>query len=245
MTEPRDPIERALELFVFGPIGASLYVKDVAPTFIDMFVARGRAEVDRRQEQVQQRVTTARSLGQVAMAFGPPMVRARVQRQVDDLRTRAEDLLGTTSPVRSAAPAASAQPAEAPAAVTPLTSVPTAEDPPVPVPPEPPTPPEPPMPPPPPDPTPVPQAPTPPPTTSFAPTTSTSASPTFDRPPVQNGAASAGEDLPIPGYDALSASQVVERLIGLSGGELDVVRTYETAHRNRRTILGKIEQLTA
>ena len=250
MTEPRDPIERALELFVFGPIGASLYVKDVAPSFIDMFVARGRAEVDRRQEQVQQHVTTARSLGQVAMAFGAPKVRARVQRQVDDLRTRAEDLLGTTSPVRSAPPAppgAPAQPAETPAPVraTPPTPLPAAEDPPVPVPPEPPTPPEPPMPPPPPDPTPVPQAPTPPPTTTFTPTTSTPSPAPFDRPAMQNGAASAGDDLPIPGYDALSASQVVERLIGLSGGELEVVRTYEAAHRNRRTILGKIEQLTA
>jgi hypothetical protein len=60
-----------------------------------------------------------------------------------------------------------------------------------------------------------------------------------------NGATSASDDLPIPGYDALSASQVVERLIGLTAGELEVVRTYETTHRNRRTILGKIEQLTA
>ena len=52
-------------------------------------------------------------------------------------------------------------------------------------------------------------------------------------------------ELPIPGYDALSASQVVERLTGLSTGELDTVRAYEGAHRRRRTILGKIEQLTA
>ena len=34
--------------------------------------------------------------------------------------------------------------------------------------------------------------------------------------------------LPIPGYDALSASQVVERLAGLSAGELDAVHAYES-----------------
>ena len=51
--------------------------------------------------------------------------------------------------------------------------------------------------------------------------------------------------LAIPGYDALSASQVVERLAGLSGDELAAVREYETGHRRRRTILGKIEQLSA
>ena len=52
------------------------------------------------------------------------------------------------------------------------------------------------------------------------------------------------ERLAIPGYDALSASQVVERLAGLSGDELDAVRRYEAGHRRRRTILGKIEQLS-
>ena len=53
------------------------------------------------------------------------------------------------------------------------------------------------------------------------------------------------EQLAIPGYDALSASQVVERLAGLSGDELAAVRRYETGHRRRRTILGKIEQLSS
>jgi hypothetical protein len=52
-----------------------------------------------------------------------------------------------------------------------------------------------------------------------------------------------GQDLAIPGYDALSASQVVQRLDGLSPGELEEVRAYELATRGRRTILNKIAQL--
>jgi hypothetical protein len=51
--------------------------------------------------------------------------------------------------------------------------------------------------------------------------------------------------LGIQDYDELSASQVVERLDGLQATELDAVRAYETAHRARRTILFKIEQLTS
>jgi hypothetical protein len=51
------------------------------------------------------------------------------------------------------------------------------------------------------------------------------------------------EDLAIPGYDALSASQVVQRLDGLASDELEAVREYETATRGRRTILSKIAQL--
>lgn len=50
-------------------------------------------------------------------------------------------------------------------------------------------------------------------------------------------------DLAIPGYDTLSASQVVQRLAGLSGDELEAVRDYESGTRGRRTILSKIGQL--
>ena len=52
-----------------------------------------------------------------------------------------------------------------------------------------------------------------------------------------------GSDLAIPGYDALSASQVVQRLAGLSPEELEDVRAYELHTRGRRTILNKIAQL--
>ncbi len=53
------------------------------------------------------------------------------------------------------------------------------------------------------------------------------------------------EQLAIPGYDSLSAAQVVQRLGGLTDGELACVRRYEEGHRGRRTILGKIDQLQA
>jgi hypothetical protein len=49
--------------------------------------------------------------------------------------------------------------------------------------------------------------------------------------------------LAIPGYDSLSASQVVARLAGLAPGELEAVRAYESATRGRRTVLTKISQL--
>jgi hypothetical protein len=49
--------------------------------------------------------------------------------------------------------------------------------------------------------------------------------------------------LAIPGYDSLSASQVVQRLAGLAADELEAVRTYEAATRGRRTILARVSQL--
>ena len=61
-----------------------------------------------------------------------------------------------------------------------------------------------------------------------------------------NGEAPPGpavDDLAIPDYDSLSASQVVTRLEGLSPEELEAVRAYEAAHRGRKTILNKVAQL--
>ncbi len=49
--------------------------------------------------------------------------------------------------------------------------------------------------------------------------------------------------LAIPGYDTLSASQVVQRLDGLDVDQLTEVQTYERETRGRRTILARIEQL--
>lgn len=49
--------------------------------------------------------------------------------------------------------------------------------------------------------------------------------------------------LAIADYDSLAASQVVPRLAGLDHRQLEAVRRYETAHRGRKTILGKIAQL--
>jgi hypothetical protein len=62
-----------------------------------------------------------------------------------------------------------------------------------------------------------------------------SAAPTGPRP--------SDDGLAIPGYDALSASQVVQRLAGLSTDELEAVRAYESATRGRKTILHRVDQL--
>ena len=53
------------------------------------------------------------------------------------------------------------------------------------------------------------------------------------------------DQLGIPEYDALAASQVVPRLEALSAADLELVRRYEVDHRNRQTILGRVSQLQA
>jgi hypothetical protein len=205
MTENPDRIERTLELILYAPIGIGMFLKDTAPTFVNMFVSRGKAEVDRRQDDVQQRVTTARSLGQVALAFGPPVIRKKIEDTVAQAWHHAEGLLGSSTsgngsrtPTPGETTVASETDVQAEAASAPAVPFPPA---------------------------------------SGAPTEAGGGNVT------SNGDLASSAGLPIPGYDALSASQVVERLTGLTPDELAAVHAYETTHRQRRTILGKIEQL--
>ena len=173
MSEDRTIVDRAVELFVYAPVGAGLHLLENAPPYMNMFVERGR-------EEVSQRVVTVRSTGEVALAFGWPRLRARWQARLSEV---------VANVVSSSTPPAAAPPEPAPAPATPAPAV----------------------------------------VGQWHPTT------TVDAPK--------SDELPIPGYDALSASQVVERLAGLEPNELDAVQAYEVAHRQRRTILGKIEQL--
>jgi hypothetical protein len=203
-----DRVERALEVFVYAPLGLGLWVRDLAPSLIDTLVSRGKAEVDRRQEQAQQHITTARSMGQVALAFGVPELRKRAEQQVSAVREQADRIVesfGATTGRTNGAGTVPVPPA-ARSTAPPPRHAPTDDAP-------------------------------------AAPRAGVAADVADEGTNANRSASSA--HLPIPGYDALSASQVVERLAGLGGDELGAVRDYEMANRKRRTILGKIDQLTA
>jgi hypothetical protein len=55
--------------------------------------------------------------------------------------------------------------------------------------------------------------------------------------------APSAESLPIGDYQSLAAIHVVERLGSLREDEIEQIRRFEAAHRARRTILAKIDQL--
>jgi hypothetical protein len=78
-----------------------------------------------------------------------------------------------------------------------------------------------------------------------APEPTVAAAPVASPEPAAPRSSEAAADLPIADYDSLAASQVIPRLAGLSVDELAAVEAYETSHRGRKTILGKITQLGA
>jgi hypothetical protein len=198
-------LDRALDVLVYAPLGAGLLLLESAPALVEACVARGKAELERRQEQVVHHATSARGMGQFAWTYGLPKARNRARQRLTKLGGVAGQFLQTAGGFRArpTAPLASAAPS-APAAPSPTAAPPVVHR------------------------------------TSDATTTTTG---NGAHPSTTTGPAPTSSELPIPGYDALSASQVVERLAGLADEELEAVRAYEESHRNRRTILGKIEQL--
>lgn len=75
--------EEAMKLLVYAPIGAAMYLKDMAPTFLNMFTVRGKAQVDETRNMANNMFTMAKSLGQ-----------ARVNQTQQDVRKRTEAVRG-------------------------------------------------------------------------------------------------------------------------------------------------------
>lgn len=184
--------ERALEVLVYAPVGLALYLRDTVPTFLNLFVSRGRSEIGQRKHQAEGQVSQAKALGEYAIEFGGPKLREQVEKGIAVALKSAETVLGGAGESGGPAPQPAAsttrpsEPAVRPAAEEPRTTGGAGE-----------------------------------------------------------GAKPSATSLGIPDYDELSASQVVERLDGLQPPELHAIRDYEEAHRARRTILFKIEQITS
>ena len=94
MDGERDVAERAKELFVYGPIGLALYLRDTAPSFLQLFVSRGRSEFDQRRRAVGDHLDQARSVGESAAFTGGPQVLKLVGDGLSQLREKAEEAIG-------------------------------------------------------------------------------------------------------------------------------------------------------
>lgn len=184
MSEDRQPLDMALDLLFYAPLGLAVTAAEEVPKL---------AEKGRRQ--FTSRWNTARMVGQFAVAQGRQQAARRF-----------------ASPPDAPRPSSATPEAAPPEAVTAPVAAPEEEQP-------------------------TPEAPAGgrPPAVSPAPAGSDGAGP--------DGAVPRADELAIPGYDSLSASQVVQRLAGLSPSELDAVRRYEAGTRGRRTILTRVAQL--
>lgn len=203
MSDEKNPMEQALDLFVYAPLGFALSFREFT---------KQAAEKGRQQVQV------AKVMGQ----FAAQMAGQQAEQRLSSARKQAEEVVGSFLPGSSGRPShvPAATPAPRPATTTAArgehvqTSAPPSTEP----------------------------------VTAPADPSIRAVTPDVPRtppttPPSGNGGRPSAAALAIPAYDTLSASQVVQRLAGLSPDELEAVRAYEEAGRGRKTILNKVDQL--
>jgi hypothetical protein len=202
MSTDKTPVERALDLFVFAPLGFALSAREALPALAD----KGRQVVD-------QQVMMAKVMGQFAVTAGRQEAEKRLKGLRDDTESRLETIAGRARPRPT--PARQPQPIVPLAPEPEIASVETAVAP---------------------EPAPMVMA------DALPGMPETLARDTADDAPPT--AAPPGNGLlAIPAYDTLAASQIVQRLAGLSRDELEAVRTYESSTRGRKTILNRVAQL--
>ncbi len=220
MPDDKPPVEKAVELLVYAPVGMALYVRDMLPSMMGIFVARGKREVSNHRTPP-------------PPPTPPPLpdeVRRRIDESVGIAKVVAESGFGVAKDVAGsgigvardvAGTALQGLLANRPGAARPDSRGPGAAE--------------------------GWASPAPDPAPDHTRDHTRDATPTPAPDPVLADEAPPAPDvetLPIPDYDELSASQVVERLEGLDRDSLEAIRSYEAAHRGRNTILGKISQLS-
>jgi hypothetical protein len=205
VTQQQNPIERAVDLLVYAPIGVAMFAKDTVPTFVKMFVSRGQTELQKQEKTLRDRANQYRAVGKFAVKYGGPEVKRQAGSKLDGARRVCEETFSGLIVNRGGGDST-----DAPAPASTPTAAPVTESDKVEV---------------------------------RAPVATTNGNGRGHGNGAAAPSAPPAPELAIPEYDQLSASQVVERLEGLSAGELDAVREYELAHRGRNTILGKITQL--
>jgi len=212
----RDPIERAIGLFVHTPIGLAVMawkrvpeIVGAMPDIVGQALSKGCAQLAGAEARLSEEVRKARMIGQVAATFGGRQVRREVDARLADVRRTAEGvasfLAGPTPEGRSNGAAARPARSGAPFTGTVTESEAASPDPPA--------------------------------------TTTTAAKATRARKATKVAGAASAAGLPIREYDGLSASQVVSRLTGLTPEELRAVRAYEEGSRGRRTVILAIDRL--
>jgi hypothetical protein len=185
VSDHKNPIDQALDVFVFAPLGLLFSARETIPQLAE----KGR-----------QYVAAARVMGDFALGQGREQAE-KVVRQAGDQAGQTLSIVGGLTARRPSTPPRRA-PATAPS-----------------------------TPPPPPPPPPAPEG------------EALRAEASADVGGNGQVPAPSVESLAIPGYDTLSASQVVQRLGGLSADELEAVRAYEESSRKRKTILTRVQQL--
>jgi hypothetical protein len=93
LADDNDTVQRAKEIFVYAPVGFAMYLRDTAPSFLKVFVARGRAEFDQKKKSVGDQIGQVRETGAAATGDNGAQVLRLVTDGLSRVRETAEGAL--------------------------------------------------------------------------------------------------------------------------------------------------------
>ncbi len=96
-TNGKAPVHRALDVFVYAPVGFALMAYQRVPALVSDILARGVAQLG----EAEARVNQARMIGQVAVTYGSRQIRRDLDARLSEACRRAEFLAGYIPGLRS------------------------------------------------------------------------------------------------------------------------------------------------
>ena len=91
--DDNDTVQRAKEILVYAPVGFAMYLRDTAPSFLKVFVARGRAEFDQKKKSVGDQIGQVRATGATATGETAPQMLRLVTDGLSRVKETAEGAL--------------------------------------------------------------------------------------------------------------------------------------------------------
>jgi hypothetical protein len=96
-TNGNDPVHRALDVFVYAPVGLALMAYQWVPSLVSGILARGVAQLG----EAEARVNQAKMIGQVAVTYGSRQIRRDLDSRLGEACRKAEFLAGYIPGLRS------------------------------------------------------------------------------------------------------------------------------------------------
>ncbi|MDQ3946588.1 MAG: hypothetical protein M3357_15835 [Actinomycetota bacterium] len=93
----RDPVHRALDVFLYAPVGFALMAYQRVPSLVSGILARGVTQLG----EAEARMNQAKMIGQVAVTYGSRQIRRDLDARLGEAVRRAEFLAGCIPGLRS------------------------------------------------------------------------------------------------------------------------------------------------
>jgi hypothetical protein len=93
----KDPVHRALDVFLYAPVGFALMAYQRVPSFVSGIVSRGVIQLG----EAEARMNQAKMIGQVAVIYGSRQIRRDLDTRLGEVCRKAEFLAGYIPGLRS------------------------------------------------------------------------------------------------------------------------------------------------